>query len=236
MASPLIILATLPGRLIANTSVSLSFDVPVVPGADEARQWAQEELANKVYQDAKPGLAEQIGALIKSALDELFNNVSAPNGNIALAIAVGVVLLAIAAIIVIIRPRLNRRSATPENVFEGGLMLSAEQHRAMARAAAASGDFHTAVSEQFRAMVRAAEERDVSLPAVGRTAMEIAVELERAFPAHGEALHHSAEIFNAVRYGHAPPTPAMYGHLMATDQAVAASKPRYAADSLAVQS
>ena len=228
MASSLTTLASLPAQLHG--------DIPVVPGADEARQWAQDELARKAYQDAKPGLAEQIGALIMSALDELFNNVSGPNGSVALAIGVGIVLLAIVAIIFIIRPRLNRKIASAVEVFAGARMLSAEQHRVMARTAASSGDFHTAVSEQFRAMVRSAEERDVSLPAVGRTAAEIAGQLERAFPAHGEALHHSAEVFNAVRYGKVTPTSGMYSELTATDQAVSAAKPVYADDALAVQS
>ncbi|WP_425860616.1 DUF4129 domain-containing protein [Arthrobacter sp. TWP1-1] len=227
MASSLTTLASLP--------TLLPIDIPVVPGADEARQWAQEELARKAYQDAKPGLAEQIGALIKSAFNELFNNVSGPNGSVALAIGVGVVLLAIVAIIFIIRPRLNRKIASTEEVFAGARLLSAEQHRALARTAASAGDFHTAVTEQFRAMIRSAEERDVSLPAVGRTAVEIAVQLERAFPAHGEALHHSAEVFNAVRYGKVTPTAAMYNELTATDQAVSATKPVYADDGLAVQ-
>ncbi|MFQ4147168.1 DUF4129 domain-containing protein [Arthrobacter sp. LAPM80] len=203
-------------------------EVPVVPGADEARQWAMEELAKKTYQDARPGWAEQVAALVKKAFDEFFTNVGTANPRVGLAIAAGVVLLAIAVILLIIRPRLNRQKAATADVFEGQPLHSSEQHRAMARTAARSGDFHTAVSEQFRAIVRAAEERDVSTPAVGRTATEIAVELERAFPTHSRALHDAADLFNAVRYGHVPPTPAMYEELLSTDKAVAATKPVYA--------
>ena len=219
MAFSLTLLTSLPGRLPA--------EVPLVPDADEARRWAQEELAHKVYQDAKPGLAEQIAALVRSAFDEFLNNVGSPSGSIALAIAIGALLLAIVAVVFIIRPRLNRTVAADQDVFAGKLQLSAEQHRALARAAAASEDFHTAISEQFRAMARAAEERDVSLPALGRTALEIAVELQRAFPAQGQALLTSAEIFNAVRYGHLTATAAMFEELVLTDRAVAASKPLY---------
>ncbi|WP_449373522.1 DUF4129 domain-containing protein [Arthrobacter psychrolactophilus] len=225
MALPLTLLTSLPGWLPG--------DVPLVPDADEARRWAQEELAHKVYQDAKPGLAEQIAALVRSAIDEFLNNVGSPSGNFALAIAIGALLLAIVAIVFIIRPRLNRTVAATKDVFAGEPLLSAEQHRALARAAAASQDFHTAISEQFRAMVRAAEERDVSLPALGRTALEIAVELQRAFPAQGHSLLNSAEIFNAVRYGHLTASAAMYEELVLTDRAVATSKPLYADDSAA---
>lgn len=219
MALSLTLLTSFPGWLPG--------DVPLVPDADEAQRWAQEELAHKVYQDAKPGLAEQIAALVRSAFDEFLNNVGAPSGNFALAIAIGALLLAIVAVVFIIRPRLNRTVAADQDVFAGKQQLSAEQHRALARAAAASHDFHTAISEQFRAIVRAAEERDVSLPALGRTALEIAVELQRAFPAHGQALLTSADIFNAVRYGHLTATAAMFEELVLTDRAVAGSKPVY---------
>jgi hypothetical protein len=31
--------------------------VPVVPGADQARQWAEQELSQQAYRDARPGLS-----------------------------------------------------------------------------------------------------------------------------------------------------------------------------------
>lgn len=203
-------------------------DIPVVPGADEARRWAQEELAKKAYQDAKPGWAEQLFATLKKAFAELVGKLGVADANIGLAVVVGLVLLAAIAIVLIIKPRLNRRKAVADAVFEGGQLLSSEQHRTMARTAAGSGDFHTAVSESFRAMVRAAEERAVSVPALGLTAAEIVAVLEGAFPAHRDALLHSAELFNAVRYGMVPPTAAMYEELLATERSLAATTPHYA--------
>ncbi|AIY01305.1 hypothetical protein ART_1706 [Arthrobacter sp. PAMC 25486] len=211
-------------------------DIPVVPGADEARRWAQEELAKKVYQDAKPGWAEQLFAMLKKAFAELLGKLGVADANIGLAVVVGLVLLAAIAIVLIIRPRLNRRKAATDAVFDGEKILSSEQHRTMARTAARSGDFHTAVSESFRAMVRAAEERAVSVPALGLTAAEIVGVLERAFPSHREALLHSAELFNAVRYGMVPPTAAMYEELQATERSLAATTPHYADEFPAVHS
>ena len=202
-------------------------DVPVVPGADEARRWAQEELARKVYQDAKPGWAEQLFAALRKALAELLGNFGAADANIGLAVVAGLALLAALAIVLIVRPRLHRNKAASVPVFTGAGMLSSEQHRAMARTAADAGDFHTAVSESFRAMVRAAEERAVSVPALGLTALEIAADLERAFPSQRERLLHSAELFNAVRYGKLPPTAAMYEQLLATERSLAALTPLY---------
>lgn len=202
-------------------------EVPLVPGSDEARQWAQDELAQQVYQDAKPGLAEQVLALLKQALDELLNSIGVADGKTGLVIAAGVALLAIVAIIFIVRPQLNRRKSAVATVFENEPLMTAAQHRSRARTAAREEDFSTALNEQFRAIVRGAEERDVIVPALGRTAFEIASELEQAFPSHRLALHHGAELFNAVRYGQVPPTSAMFEELAETDQVVAGLTPRY---------
>lgn len=203
-------------------------EIPLVPDGDQARQWAQNELAQKVYQDAKPGWAEQLVDLLKKALEELLASLGAADGRTGLVIAIGAALLAIAAIIFIVRPRLNRRKFAAATVFEDHPVMTAAQHRALARAAAVGGDIHTALSEQFRAIVRAAEERAVIVPALGRTAFEISAELEQAFPSHRRALHRGADQFNAVRYGHTAPTLAMFDELKATDEAVAATSPVYA--------
>ena len=205
-------------------------EVPVVPGADEARRWAQDELARKLYQDAKPGWTEQLFAAFRKALAELLGKLGAADATMGLAVVVGLALLAALAIVLIVRPRLQRKKAASAAVFAGAGVLSSKQHRALARTAADAGDFHTAVSESFRAMVRAAEERAVSVPALGLTALEIAAGLERAFPSQRESLHHSAELFNAVRYGRMPPTADMYEHLLATDSSLAALTPLYADD------
>lgn len=202
-------------------------EVPVAPGADEARRWAQDELAQKVYQDAKPGWAEQLWTLIKQAFAELLGKIGVAPGQTGLVITIIIVLLALVVVVLIVRPTLNRRKRQTDEVFADSPLLSADEHRTRAQGAAAAGDFLTAVSEQFRAMVRAAEERDVSIPAPGRTALEITAELERAFPDQHVALHRSADIFNAVRYGQTPPTVEMYQELADTDRTVAAAAPIY---------
>lgn len=207
---------------------ALTIDVPVTPGADEARRWAAEELAKKAYQDAKPGLAEQLVDWLKQAFNEFLNNLGAMNGNVGLLVAVGVVVVAIIACVLILRPRLNRRNTRQAAIFDGPVQLTAAEHRTLARSAVERGELATAVTEQFRAMVRAAEERAVSAPAPGRTAAEVAQDMGRAFPAHAQALARAAEIFNSVRYGHTDPTVAMYEELLATETAVAAAKPVYA--------
>ncbi len=209
-------------------AAALALDVPVTPAADEARRWAAEELAKKAYQDAKPGLGEQILAWLQGALSDFLDGLGSLGGNTGLLVALGVVVLAIAASVIVVRPRLNRRRTQQSVVFSGPAILSAVQHRDRARSAVERGDLAAAVTEAFRAIVRAGEERGATSPSPGRTAAEVAGELRQAFPAHGQALLRAAELFNAVRYGHAVPDRAMYQELVATDSAVAAAKPAHA--------
>ncbi|WP_104109311.1 DUF4129 domain-containing protein [Arthrobacter sp. N199823] len=210
------------------------FDVPVTPGADEARRWAEEELAKQSYQDAKPGWLRQIMDLLGRALQELLNNVGTAQGNIGLSVVIGLVIVAVLVIIFIVRPRLNRRKAVGKAVFAADVTLSAEQHRKLAKAAVNAGDLHTAINEQFRALARAGEERDLTARTPGRTAVEIAAELELAFPGFAAEIHHAADLFNAVRYGKVPPTQSMFEALLSTDTAVASATPLYADDFTAV--
>ncbi len=206
----------------------LPLEVPVTPGADQARRWAAEELAKQAYQDAKPGLAQQILDLLGRALREFLSKVGSPAGNLGLAITIGLVLLAVLAIILIIRPRLNRKKAEAKAVFSPDQTLSAQQHRQLAKTAAQAGDFQTAVNEAFRALARAGEERDVTARTPGRTAVEIATELGLAFPGLRTEIQRSASLFAGVRYGKVPPTASMYEQLLATDTAMAQTTPVYA--------
>lgn len=202
-------------------------EVPVAPGADEARRWAQDELAREVYEDAKPGWAEQLGNLILQALAELLDSVGVAPAHTGLVLVGSLVVVAALIIVLVLRPKLNRKKQSLAAVFAESLALSSAEHRSRARLAAAANDHYTAVTEQFRAMVRAAEERGVNTPAPGRTAAEIAAELERAFPGHAGELHRSAELFNAARYGQQPPTAGMFEELRAVDDALARATPLY---------
>lgn len=206
---------------------ALRAEPPVSPDADEARRWAQDELAKQVYEDAKPGWAEQIGSLIMRALGELLDRVGVAPAHTGLAIVGTLVAVAALVIVLVLRPRLNRKRQATEAVFAESMALSSAEHRKRADAAAAMGDYFTAVTEQFRALVRAAEERGVNTPAPGRTAVEIASELERAFPDHAARLHRSAELFNAARYGQNPPTVGMFEELRSVDADLAAATPVY---------
>ncbi|NKX51177.1 DUF4129 domain-containing protein [Arthrobacter deserti] len=161
------------------------------------------ELARQQYQDARPGLLEELleGFLgwledVLSALDGLDPNA----GTLVIGMAV---LLLIAAMVWIVKPRLDRRRRSETEVFDAGPVLGAAEYRQRA-AAAARGDWNTAVTEQFRALVRALEERAVLEEQPGRTADEGARQLGPLFPGHARALHRAAVLFDAVRYGNVP--------------------------------
>ncbi len=203
--------------------------IPVAPGSDEARRWARDELAKQVYEDAKPGWVEQLGAAVLRALAKLLDSVGVAPAHTGLIIVGALVLVAAVVLVLILRPRLHRKNQPSGAVFATSVALSAAEHRSRAQAAAAAADFYTAVTEQFRAMVRAAEERDVSQPAPGRTAVEVAAELERAFFQQAGQIHRSAELFNAVRYGQVRPTAEMFAELLAVDKALAVATPVYPA-------
>lgn len=213
--------------LAATAQALIGAEVPVTPGADEARRWAQDELSGKVYQDAKPGWSEIVFDWLRKALADFLGTVGVAPAYTGLVIVGAVVLVAIIVIIAIVRPRLNKRKRQSAEVFPPMVSRTAQEYRALAQAAAASGDFATAISEQFRAMVRAAEERDIIALAPGRTALEASHDVARSFPQHARGLQSGAELFNAVRYGHVAADAAMFEELLSTDSAIMASAARY---------
>lgn len=178
-------------------------DPPVQPDAEQARQWALDELSKRQYQDAKPGLGDQIlrsiADFFKSLLDGLSNALHVDTGIAGLVIVL-VLLAIIGLIIFLIRPRLLKRQNADSEVFETETQLSAEEHRRRAARAATAGNYDNAVTEVFRAIVRAAEERVVLDPQPGRTADEVTAKLAAAFAAEAPALWPTALLFNRIRY------------------------------------
>ncbi|MBG0739450.1 DUF4129 domain-containing protein [Paeniglutamicibacter antarcticus] len=207
---------------------SRSTDIPVLPGADEARRWARDELSRKIYQDAKPGLAEEILARIVKFFTAAFNGLSGINGNLGF-VLLGVVLLALIAVSLwLVRPRLSRRQINLEaEVFGTEVLLTAGEHRKLAQQAAMVGDYGGAVTAQFRAVVRTAEERAILDPQPGRTVDEATAGLIRAFGAQRRNLLAAAGCFNGVRYGDVVAVPADFARLKELDHVLLEQRPQY---------
>lgn len=190
-----------------------------LPGRDEAREAAREELSRRAYQEAKPPLLERLVTWVLGKLSELLDraSTSVPGGSWGLVLLGLLFALVVAVVLTRVRPARRVRGA---EVFEAGRVLTAEEHRAAADAAAARGDLALAVTERFRALVRELEARGVVDPRPGWTAAEVARAGGSAVPAVAEPLARAAALFDEVRYGGRPATPTTYGELVALDAQV----------------
>ncbi len=191
---------------------------PLRPGRDEARSWAERELARSDYDPYRPGLLDRFLAWLQDLLNR--------SGGLGLPWWVLiVVLLAVLAVVVAVAWRrgggLGRRGAVREaDVFAGEAPRSAAWHREAAERAEAAGDWEQAVIERFRAIGRELEERTIVVPRPGRTAHELALEAAPALPERRAALDAAATRFDAVRYGGRHATADQVAELRALDEAV----------------
>lgn len=194
-----------------------------LPGRDEAREAAREELSRRAYEEAKPPLLQRFVDWVLERLSDLLGSTSAqlPGGRWALLLLVLLVAGLVALVLARVRPA--RRTGRTE-VFEAGRQLSAADHRAAAEAAAARGDHATALTERFRALVRELEARGVVEPRPGWTADEVARAAGAAVPGVAAALRRAATLFDEVRYGGRPATAAGYREMAALDDEVAAAR------------
>ncbi|WP_309073040.1 DUF4129 domain-containing protein [Paenarthrobacter sp.] len=172
------------------------------PDRDEARRWAAEELSNPRYPDARPSWLDQLWRDFLDWMASLGGDGPGTGPNLAVPLIVVLALALIIAAIVVIRPRLNaRRTGKPGDLYGEEQSVDAGGYRRRAAAAADGGNWPAAVVDQFRALVRSAEERDIIDARAGRTADEAAGQLGQVFGAAQVRLLAAAGIFDAVRYG-----------------------------------
>lgn len=178
----------------------MAAEPPVLPGRDEARRWAEEELAKAEYRDAAPGWLDSVWADILDWLRSLDGGsgpettVAAPWIGVAIAVLIGTA-------VVLARPRLNAKAKRAGDVFDADATVSADAYRGRAAAAAAAGNWSAAVVDCFRALVRTAEDRALFDARPGRTADEVAHELATPFPSEASRLTEAARTFDGIRYG-----------------------------------
>ncbi|WP_299165992.1 DUF4129 domain-containing protein [uncultured Arthrobacter sp.] len=200
--------------------------VPVQPDDDEARQLLQEELAKGVYQEAEPSLLERAWAAFLTWLGEVLGQIRSVDAGLGtVLLAVGAVVV-IAAVVLLIKPRLNARKRAEPQVFQAKTRLTAQAHRESADAAARTGSWDDALTERFRAITRAAEERVILDEQAGRTAGEVARQLQDLFTDQAETVEWLALRFNEVHYGARPATPNDYQRAVGLDQELQRTQPR----------
>lgn len=198
-------------------------EVPVVPGADEARRWMERELADPVYHQ-RPSILQRV----LDWLGRLFDGASgAALGDVGtvVVIAVAIALLVLVTFLVTGPVRRSRRLAAAGAVLDADDRRTAADLRASADAAAARGDWATAVADRFRAVVRALEERTVLDERPGRTAHEAVADAGTRLPAHATDLRSAGDLFDGVVYGDRTPGPGDDAALRELDARVAATRP-----------
>jgi hypothetical protein len=202
----------------------MAAEPPVLPGAEEARRWAAEELSQAEYRDAAPGWLETLWEDFVEWFSSLDG--SAEAGSTVPSPVIGIVIaLIIAAAVVIAKPRLNPKARRAKEVFEPASVLTATDYRQRAETYAAAGNWGDAVVDRFRAIVRSAEDRAILDPQPGRTADEVARDLALPFSGEARRLVRAAATFDAVRYGNTAADAADYQAMAGVDNALEALKP-----------
>jgi hypothetical protein len=175
-------------------------DVPVVPDAETAREWAVRELADPVYHEG-PSLLQRFLDWVGSLFDGAPTGLGLPPALVG-GLLVVVVGLVVGVALWVAGPVRAGRRAPASVVVLGDDTRSADDLRAAADAAAARGDWSTAVLERFRAVVRSLEERALLDDRPGRTAHEAAEAAGARLPARTAELRRAARLFDDVCYGH----------------------------------
>jgi len=197
-------------------------DVPVVPDAETARDWAVRELADPVYHEG-PSLLERLIEWVLSLFDNAPSGLGLPPALVGTLVVVAVGLVVAVAFVVAGPVRASRR-APASVVVLGDDARSADDLRAAADSAAARGDWSTAVLERFRAVVRSLEERALLDDRPGRTADEAAEAGASRLPARAGDLRRAARLFDDVCYGEVAVDAAADAWLRTVDAAVAATR------------
>jgi len=206
--------------------IALPLDV-FIPDGDEARRWAEQELAEREYQAAKPTWFDEFISGIVNWFFGLFTERGA--GGIAPVVVTVIVIVIVAALVVALlvwgRPRASRTVRRRRELLGERDDRTAAQLRADAERRAREQDWDGAVVLRFRALARDLMERDLIDPAPGATAQGIAREASAPFPAFGDRLHRAATAFDAVRYLRSAADEPGYRTLAATDDDLRAAQP-----------
>lgn len=203
-------------------------DGQLIPDGDEARRWAEEELSNPRYDDARPTWFDLLARDVYRYIADLFDPSGGGDvGPLALVVVSIVVVAALVAALVFWgRPRGSRAVRRRAGDLLGERDdRSAAQLRADAERSARGGDWDAAVILRFRALARGLLERDLIDPAPGATAQAIAREAGAVFPDERAALREAAVAFDKVRYLGRPSDEERYRTVLAVDERLSARQP-----------
>lgn len=187
---------------------------------ESARDAARDELSRRQYEEAQPPLLVRLAGRAVRELLELIDGAATvvPGGRAGLLVLLVLLAGFVAVVLTQVRPVGGRRGKAA--LFDGGVELSAAEHRALAETAAAAGLFADAVRERLRAVVRDLEARGVLDPRPGRTAGEVARDAGAVVPVVTGELRRAAHVFDEIWYGGRPADASSYALLVEVDDRV----------------
>lgn len=202
---------------------------PLIPDGDDARRWAEEELADPVYDVAEPTVFDRIARAVGDFLGGLFSSEPSAEWGTTLALIAALVVVALIVIAFVIWgvPRSIRRAPRAVgDLFGEAEERSADELRRAAASHAANSDWDAAIIVHMRALARATTERGVVRTPPGATVHSFARSAAKVFPASAADLERAASIFDDVRYLRRPGSRDLYEHVAGLDRAIAAARPR----------
>lgn len=178
----------------------LRWEVPVVPDADTAREWAEAELSRAVYHE-QPSLLSRALDWLMERIAAFWDAFSGADPGASGLLLVGILVAVIAVALLVAGPLRRSRSARPSTEVFAEDARSAAELSASADALAAAGRWNEAVLDRFRAILRSLVERAVLEERPGLTADEASAEAGAALPTCAADLRLASRLFDDVCYG-----------------------------------
>ncbi len=216
-------MALLPAAL-TGALPGMVADVPVVPDADTAREWARQELADPIYHQ-RPSLLDQATDWIQQQLREMFDAAGTVDARVASIVLVALLVVGVLAVLFVAGPvRRRRQQRESVELFADDDRTAAEM-RASADAFAAAGRWNEATLDRFRAILRSLEERAVLEERPGWTADEASAVAAGVLPPCADDLRTASRFFDDVCYGDRAAGPEDDAWLRDVDRAVEQTRP-----------
>ena len=194
------------------------------PSPAEARKWLSDELQGADYHN--PWLESSLRWMLDQVTKLLDGANKLANGGLSLVVTVLMALVTMALLVwVLPKVRRERVVAHPDGAVIVDPTITAGAYRDLAARALAAGHYDAAVLEGFRAIARDMSDRTLLDDAPGLTAHEVSLELSRPFPDFAGRLAASANLFDAVRYGHRSATNDGAAQVLRLDSDLAKARP-----------
>jgi Domain of unknown function (DUF4129) len=194
------------------------------PSPAEARKWLSDELHRSDYHN--PWLDSALRWIVDQLTKLLDGANKLANGGLSLVVTLLVALVTIA-LLVWVLPKVRREPVVghPDGAVIVDPTITAGSYRDLAARALADGRYDAAVLEGFRATAKDMSDRTLLDDAPGLTAHEVSLELSRPFPDFAGRLAQSANLFDAVRYGHRSATKDGAAQVLRLDSELAKARP-----------